>query len=356
LQSRKTGRVVLAVLLVVLGLWMAWDFLTPLGWAVVLALALWPAYRQFSNALFNGKPDVLAPLCFTIIVGVVLFVPVALAFHQATAEGQSLAASLAHVRENGIAVPPWLAQTPLGDHGVRWWTANLSDPARIGELIGGNGDKASDAAWTRALGGQFLHRLFMFFMALIALFVFLQNGAWIGNRVLDTADRLLGDPGERLASKMVDTVRGTVNGTVIVAVAEGIIIGAAYVLAGVPSPLIFTFLTIAFAMVPLGAWVVFSSAALLLVFEGGSGFAAAAVFVVGAVVMLVGDTLVWPALVGDRTRLPFLAALIGIFGGLQTFGLIGLFVGPMILAALYTMWREWLAPNPQREIEQEPED
>ena len=92
--------------------------------------------------------------------------------------------------------------------------------------------------------------------------------------MLDTADRLLGDPGERLASKMAETVRGTVNGTVIVAVAEGVIIGAAYVVAGVPSPLIFALLTVAFAMIPFGAWIVFTTAALLLAFHGGSVFAA----------------------------------------------------------------------------------
>jgi len=322
----------------------AWDFLAPLAWAVVIALTVWPAYRRYSARLAGGPSNVLAPLSFTILIGLVLFVPVGLAIHQAAVEAQTLAHSLAHVRQNGIAVPGWLADTPLGEYGVRWWTANLSDPRTINELFGGSLDQ-SQATWTRTLGGQLLQRSFSFFIALISLFVVLQNGAWFGNRVLDTADRLLGDPGERLASKMVETVRGTVNGTVIVAVAEGIIIGAAYVVAGVPSPLIFALLTVAFAMIPFGAWVVFTTAALLLAFHGGSVLAATAVFFFGAIVMLIGDIFVWPTLVGNQARLPFLAALIGIFGGLQTFGLIGLFIGPLILAGLWTMWREWLGPR-----------
>ena len=65
--------------------------------------------------------------------------------------------------------------------------------------------------------------------------------------------------------------------------------------------------------------------------------------------MLVGDMFVWPNLVGNQARLPFLAALIGIFGGLQTFGLIGLFIGPMILGALWIVWREWLLRSPPSE-------
>ncbi len=349
IQVRLAARIVLAAGLVVLAFWMSLDFLTPLSWAVVIALTVWPAYRKFSARIGAKPSDVVAPLSFTLIVGLVLFLPVGLAIHQAAQEAQNLLQSLAQIRQNGLPVPEWLPQMPLGEHGARWWTANLSDPRSASELLGGNLDKEAQAAWTRTLGGQVLHRMFLFILALISLFIILQNGAWIGNRVLDTADKILGDPGERLASKMVETVRGTVNGTVIVAVAEGIIIGAAYVAVGVPNPLLFALLTIAFAMVPLGAWVVFTSAALLLVVQGGSVFAATAVFFFGAVVMLIGDMFVWPNLVGTQARLPFLAALIGIFGGLQTFGLIGLFIGPMILGALWIVWREWLLRSPSSE-------
>jgi predicted PurR-regulated permease PerM len=129
---------------------------------------------------------------------------------------------------------------------------------------------------------------------------------------------------------------------VIVALAEGSLIGIGYVVAEVPNPLLFTVLTAAFAMVPFGAWAAFTVAALLLLVNDGSPSAAVAVFAWGAVVMLVGDQFVWPALVGGAARLPFILALIGIFGGLQTFGLIGLFLGPVIMAALLTVWREWL--------------
>jgi len=65
-------------------------------------------------------------------------------------------------------------------------------------------------------------------------------------------------------------------------------------------------------------------------------------FAFGAVVMIVGDTLVWPWLVGEQARLPFLVALIGIFGGLQSFGLVGLFIGPVLLAAFWIVLKEWL--------------
>jgi len=139
----------------------------------------------------------------------------------------------------------------------------------------------------------------------------------------------------------------------VVAVLEGILIGVAYAIAGVPYWALLGFFTIAFAMLPFGAWIAFTVAAFVLLLSGGSVMAAALVFGWGAIVMLFGDHFIWPTLVGGAARLPFLFALIGIFGGLQTFGLIGLFVGPVIMAALLTVWREWIlasgTPRGQRE-------
>jgi hypothetical protein len=97
-----------------------------------------------------------------------------------------------------------MTQLPIaGEHAVEWWRANLADPRTANEWL----PRAQSAAeWVSALGGQLLHRSFMFFIAMIPLFFILRNGRWIGQRVVDTADRILGDPGERLASKS-DTLR-----------------------------------------------------------------------------------------------------------------------------------------------------
>ena len=101
-------------------------------------------------------------------------------------------------------------------------------------------------------------------------------------------------------------------------------------------------------MLPLGAWIAFGTAAVALVLTGGPILAAAAIVGWGAVVMLIGDNLVQPALIGGAVRLPFLWTLLGILGGLETFGLIGLFLGPVLMAALLTIWRQQSASLPGR--------
>ena len=107
-RSRATARIALAIGLIVLALWVAQDFLAPLSWAVVIALAVWPAYRKYAARIAGGPSNIWAPLSFTILVGLLLFVPVGLAIHQAALESQTLSQSVAHIRENGIAVPEWL--------------------------------------------------------------------------------------------------------------------------------------------------------------------------------------------------------------------------------------------------------
>ena len=339
--ARLTARLALAMTLVAAALWTASDFLPALIWAAIMALAVWPLYARFAGTMSDERSS-LAAFLFTALVGLTLIFPIALATWQIAQQSDALFAWIKHSQENGIAVPDWVARLPIAAETLQqWWRANLTDPkAAAAWLQSINADKGAE--FFKLFGGQMINRAFMFFFSLVALFVLLRNGRWIAQRFLDTADRIFGDPGEGLAGKMADAIRGTVNGTIVVAIGEGALIGLGYVIAGVPNALLFTVLTAAFAMLPFGAWAAFTAAALTLGISGGEPWAAFAVFAWGAVVMLAGDNFIWPTLVGGAARLPFLFAFVGIFGGLATFGLVGLFLGPIIMAALLTVWREWV--------------
>jgi predicted PurR-regulated permease PerM len=341
-RTRAVARTACAIFLVILALWVASDFLSALTWAAVIAITTWPIYARFARLIGDGRATVLAPLLFTFLTGLVLIVPVILTVHQIAQGSDAFARWVSELREGGLPVPSWVSQLPIaGEYLDRWWQTNLSNPKAMFEWLRGI-NMESVTAWTSALGGALLHRLFLFLITLVALFVVFRDGLWLAGRVLVTADRLLGNPGERLATKIADAIRGTVNGTVAVAVAEGAVIGVAYVVAGVPHPLLFIVLTIAFAMVPFGAWAAFTAAALILLLHGGSLLMAVGLFGFGAAVMLIGDNFIQPALIGGAARLPFLLVLIGILGGLQSFGLVGILLGPVIVASLLTIWREWV--------------
>jgi predicted PurR-regulated permease PerM len=246
------------------------------------------------------------------------------------------------VQKSGAPVPAWLAQLPIaGAYLDLWWRSNLGNPEVLVEWLRGVNIE-NLTAWSSTLGGALLHRLFLFAITLIALFLVLRDGTWLADRTLATAERLLGNPGARLVSKVADATRATVNGTVAAAIVKGAVIGIAYVLTGVPHPLLFAVLTMALAMVPLGAWVALATAALILPLQGGTLLAAGGLFGFGAAMLLIGDNFIQPALIGGAAQLPFLPVLIGILGGFESFGLVGLFLGPVIMAALLTVWREWI--------------
>ncbi|WP_029082538.1 AI-2E family transporter [Bradyrhizobium sp. th.b2] len=345
--ARMNARVVFALVLVALALWTASSFLPPLIWATILAVALWPLYLKFAMRFMAG-PSASAAFVFTVLVALILVTPISLAVYMITQQSDMLIDWLKKAREGGVEVPDWVARLPIAAESMdQWWRANLSDPkAATAWLKTLNADNLSDLFTT--FGAQLIHRLFLLFFSLLALYALLRSGRAVAGRVLETCDRLFGEAGEGLVEKMVDATRATVNGTVLVALGEGLAIGVAYFVADVPNALTFLIFTTAFAMIPFGAWLAFTVASIVTISGGGSGIAAAGVFLWGSIVMLAGDNFVWPSLVSGSARLPFLLAFVGIFGGLAAFGLIGLFIGPVIMAALLAMWREWIfRPAPQ---------
>ena len=135
-------------------------------------------------------------------------------------------------------------------------------------------------------------------------------------------------------------MHGTVDGLVLVGLGVGVILGVVYILTGVPQPMLFGMVTAVAAMIPLAAPVIFTIAALLLAAQGSVALGIV-VFASGVVVTFIADHFIRPALIGGTTKLPFLWVLLGILGGVESWGLIGLFLGPAVMSALISLWREW---------------
>ena len=247
---------------------------------------------------------------------------------------------MAEAQRSGIPVPDGVAQLPAVGHALEdWWRANLSDPAAAQELLG-RFNLRSAAEFARHYGGEIIHRLIIFGFTLLTLFFLFRDGAYFKNRLLQLSDRLLGPDGERIGRHMVQAVLATVNGLVLVGLGEGALMGIAYLVAGLPHPVSSAALTGVLAVIPFGAPLAFGVAALYLA-AIGSAVAGIAVFCFGLIVVFIADHAVRPVVIGGAARLPFLWVLLGILGGLESFGIIGLFLGPAIMAALISLWRDW---------------
>jgi predicted PurR-regulated permease PerM len=193
---------------------------------------------------------------------------------------------------------------------------------------------------SRELGAEVAHRAVLFGFTLLTLFFLFKDGDQVNAQLQRASARAFGPAGERVGRQMIASVHGTVDGLVLVGLGEGFILGVGYLLTGVPHPTLFGLFTAIAAMVPFGAPLVFGIAALILLTQG-SVVSAIIIGVLGFVVTFVADHFIRPTLIGSATRLPFLWVLLGILGGVETWGLLGLFLGPAIMAALMLLWREW---------------
>ena len=128
-------------------------------------------------------------------------------------------------------------------------------------------------------------------------------------------------------------------GVVLVGLGVGVIMGACYAIMGVPFSVLLGAATALLAMIPFGAPIAFVTVGLVLLMKGNF-VSAIAILVIGAIVMFVADHFVRPVIIGNATQLHFLAVLFGILGGVESIGLVGLFIGPVVMVLFTTLWRE----------------
>lgn len=220
---------------------------------------------------------------------------------------------------------------------LAWWNRVLATPGGFSSWFHQFGQKTV-LGWIRLLGSEMVHRTLTFLLAFLSLFFLYRDGEMLAMRMLALIQKQLGSTHH--AKRAVATVRGTVNGLVLVGILEGILLGIAYALAGIDSPALWGALTGLLAVVPFGMPALYGAASLIL-FAQGNNSAALSILIWGTLVMLISDHVVRPILMRDSAQLPLLWIVLGILGGIETFGLLGIFLGPVVMATLISLWREW---------------
>ena len=182
--------------------------------------------------------------------------------------------------------------------------------------------------------------LTLLFMLITLLFVYKDGHRMVGQ--LDIlGERVLPLKWQRFSRVIPATISATVTGMGLIAIGEGVVLGVAYWVAGVPSPVLLGVVTAFMAMIPGGAPLSFSLVSLYLV-GSGHPLAGAGLFAWGAIELFIVDKTLRPRLVGGPVKLPFLPTFFGLVGGVKTMGIVGLFIGPVLMALMVALWREWV--------------
>ena len=332
----------LLVFVLIAGAYFFHGFIVPVLAAVVIGFASWPLYRRLLDGVGGGR-TLGAAIAIALVVSFIV-VPITLASIYAVKEVKIWVRWAIEANNSGASVPTWLSGIPVvGPDMAEQWMRYLGKPGGLGEVVqlvsGSNiGNIYHGLVVIGASAFQsFLTLLFM----LITLFFVYRNGETLVAQLDMIGERILPARWERVSRIVPMTISSTVTGMTIIAIGEGIVLGIAYWLTGVPSPVTLGVITAVMALIPGGAPLSFTLVSVYLM-ASGSHLAGLGLLTWGSVELFIVDKTLRPKLVGGPIKLPFLPTFFGLIGGVKTMGFLGLFVGPVLMALLVAIWREWL--------------
>jgi predicted PurR-regulated permease PerM len=315
-------------------------FLAAIVWAVILSYSTWPLYQSLTRRL--GGRDTLSAALMILVVACVLVTPVVVLSWSMADDIARLTGTVHGWFETGLPAPPaWVATIPvLGTRLSLRWQELTQAGAHFPEAV------APQLATLRSLllgiGTGTAHALFELLISLLIAFFLYCNGAAAGEVLASLGERLIGERGRRLISVFAVTIRSVVDGLLGANLLQAILGALGFWLAGVPGAVLLGFFLFFLTVVPFGAALVWMPAVLWLADRGSPTNA----LLLGAWCVLVFPVLenvVRPILVKRGSPLPGLLVLLGMLGGLSAFGVLGVFLGPALLALAYTLIAEWHA-------------
>lgn len=314
-------------------------FIPSLTWGAVIAIATYPLYRQWRR-LF-GKHQNTAAFLFTLILTLIILLPFSWIISILIKELQLFINYLQQVNREGGAAPAYFRQIPfIGSELVAYWNNHVGHPGDMKYVLSNLHIALTPASYyIKQVSFNLAHRGFQLGFTLLTLFFFYRDGDALFKQINHVGKTWLGMRWSRYADRLPSALRGTVNGTILVGLGVGALMGVCYAFVDFPAPTLLGFVTALAAMIPFVVPVVFGVVAIIL-FANGGLIAGIVVIVWGTVVMFIADHFVKPVLIGGAIKLPFLAVLFGILGGVETMGLLGLFVGPIVMVLFVTLWYE----------------
>ena len=342
--ARPVFSVVAIVALVFTSLWIFRPFIGAFIWATTIVVATWPLLLAAQRILWGRRA--LAVTLFSIVLLGVLFVPFIVSIAAIVANVDVIAERAQSLA--GLEVPPlpqWIAGLPVvGSNLSSAWDRVVG--VELQALIAKGAPYAAQATkWAvAALGGVGL-ALIQFLLTIVFAVILWTNGEGAAAMVRRYARRLAGDRGEASLRLAGQAIRGVALGVVVTALTQALLGGLGLLIAGVPFAPLLTAVMFMLCIAQLGPFLVLLPAALWVFWTGSHG--AGVLLLVWMLFVGTIDNFLRPVLIRKGADLPLLLVFAGVIGGLVSFGLLGIFVGPVVLAVTHTLAEAWAAEEPQ---------
>jgi predicted PurR-regulated permease PerM len=349
-QHQDLTRTTLAVLfvggLLAAGVWVLRPFLLAIIWAATLVVATWPLMLRVQH--HAGDRRGVAVLIMTLALLVVLIVPFWLAISMIMANLDEITDLARTVQTLRVPPPPdWLAEVPLvGERAAKAWDQLTS--AGVRDLAPKLTPYAGQLTrWLASAVGSLGETFVQFLLTVAITTVMYARGEQAAATVIRFGGRLGGERGETAVRLAGQAIRGVALGVVVTAVAQSVLGGIGLAVVGVPFALVLTAIMFMLCLAQIGPALVLIPAVVWMYYSGDALWAT--VLLAFTIVAMTMDSFLRPLLIRKGANLPLLLILAGVIGGLLAIGLLGIFLGPTVLAVAYTLMNAWMAESDEAE-------
>ena len=331
--------------------WILLPFLTSSLWAATLVVTTWPVMLGLQGWL-RGKRW-LAVTVATVLLLLVVIVPVSLAVAAIVAKVDDIAALGKSLGAGTLPPPPgWVGGIPIAGPKVAAAWGELAVLPREEQAARLTPYAGKVLGWFSARAGTGAKMLFEFLLTVIISAILYAKSEAVASGVRHFARRLAGAQGEDMVTLAAKTVRSVALGIVVTAIIQTSIGGLGLVIAGVPAPGLLMAVMFLLGLAQLGSAPVLIPAVIWVYAKDGGLWGT--VLLVFSIVSVLSDNVIRPVLIRKGADLPLVMIFAGVIGGLVAFGVIGLFIGPIVLAVSYTLLESWVLENGQERGEGNP--
>lgn len=341
--THTTLSVLLLALLIASSFWVLSPFLMSILWATIISVAAWPLLLRLERAL--GGRRRLAVTIVTLLLLLVVFVPVMLALTTLVRNAEGIGTELRSLESIAIPPPPaWIAHVPVVGATVdtRWREFAAFGPDERWDVLAPYLQTALQ--WFVSKAGSLGAMLVQFLLTTIIAAIILGKGEVVRDGLLRFARRLAGHQGEEAAMLAAAAIRAVVLGVAVTALIQVAIGGTGLYLAGVPAAGLLSAVMLFLCLAQLGPLLVLLPAVGWLYWSGQTG-ASVTLLVISLFAGAI-DNVIRPLLIRRGANIPLLLIFAGVIGGLIAFGIVGLFVGPVVLTVTFTLLKAWVGTPP----------
>jgi predicted PurR-regulated permease PerM len=348
---RTTLAVIFIGILISASFWILRPFLSSLIWATMIVVTTWPFMERIQELLWRRRG--LAVTVMTVMLMLIFIIPFTFAVVTVVDRSDEIVDWTKSISSYAVAPPPpWVEKLPVVGPKLagRWHNLATADQAQIAERLAPHAKKI--AGWLMARTGSVMLMMVEFLLTVIISAVLYAGGDSAARGIRLFARRLGGQHGEDAVVLAAKAVRGVALGVVVTALVQSLLGGIGLMLAGVPAVAVLTAVMFILCVAQVGPGLVLIPVVVWLFWQGQTMWGTVMIF--WSLVVMTIDNFIRPFLIKKGADLPLILIFAGVIGGLIAFGVIGLFIGPVMLAVTYTLLEAWVSQ--EGEGDASPED